>query len=71
MSVTILVIMAVVLRIISNPLGNVFQKQLTAKGQHPMVINFLTYLLLSILCIFGWAFMKAIHYLKNFGSTRY
>ncbi|HYO20914.1 MAG TPA: EamA family transporter [Flavisolibacter sp.] len=40
------------LRVLSNPLGNVFQKQLTAKGTHPLLINFLTYLLLSIVCIF-------------------
>jgi drug/metabolite transporter (DMT)-like permease len=49
---TILTPIAVLLRIISNPLGNVFQKQLTAKGNHPLLINFLTYLLLAILCIF-------------------
>lgn len=43
---------AVLLRIISNPLGNVFQKQLTAKGHHPLIVNFLTYLLLSLVCLF-------------------
>jgi drug/metabolite transporter (DMT)-like permease len=54
MTVTILVIVAVSLRIISNPLGNVFQKQLTAKGDHPLIVNFITYLLLSLICFF-WA----------------
>lgn len=49
---TVLISIAVSLRIISNPLGNVFQKQLTAKGNHPLLINFLTYFLLSIACIF-------------------
>jgi drug/metabolite transporter (DMT)-like permease len=48
---TLLTSLAVLLRIISNPLGNVFQKQLTAKGNHPLLVNFLTYFLLSIVCI--------------------
>jgi drug/metabolite transporter (DMT)-like permease len=43
---------AVFLRILSNPLGNVFQKQLTSKNNHPLLVNFLTYLLLSVICIF-------------------
>ncbi|ANE50233.1 EamA family transporter [Flavisolibacter tropicus] len=42
---------AVLLRILSNPLGNVFQKQLTIKGHHPLLINFLTYFMLSLVCI--------------------
>ncbi|MEP6949494.1 MAG: EamA family transporter [Ginsengibacter sp.] len=49
---TFLTPIAVLLRIFSNPLGNVFQKQLTAKNNHPLLVNFLTYLLLGILCIF-------------------
>ena len=43
--------MAVTLRILSNPAANVFQKHLTANGQHPLLVNFLTYLGLSILCL--------------------
>jgi len=43
---------AVVLRILSNPLSNAFQKQLTAKKNHPLVVNFLSYLILSLACIF-------------------
>jgi drug/metabolite transporter (DMT)-like permease len=43
---------AVLLRILSNPFGNVFQKQLTAKGIHPLFVNFLTYFLLSVVCLF-------------------
>ena len=42
---------AVTIRILSNPLANVFQKQLTAKGVHPFTVNFLTYLLLAIVCV--------------------
>ena len=48
----LLVSIAVLLRIFSNPLGNVFQKQLTTKGIHPLFVNFLTYFLLSVLCLF-------------------
>lgn len=48
---------AVILRILSNPVGNVFQKQLTAKKNHPLLVNFLTYLLLAVICLF---FIKLI-----------
>lgn len=54
---TVLISIAVLLRIFSNPLGNVFQKQLTERGNHPLLVNFLTYLLLSIVCIFIAAFI--------------
>lgn len=55
MTTTVLTVIAVLLRIISNPLGNVFQKKLTANGNHPLVVNFLTYLLLSFACIvYAW-----------------
>lgn len=46
-----LISFAVVLRILSNPVGNVFQKQLTLKGNHPILVNFITYLILSLVCI--------------------
>lgn len=49
---TLLTSLAVLLRILSNPFANVFQKQLTAKNNHPLLVNFLTYLLLSVFCIF-------------------
>lgn len=49
---SILIAVAVLLRIIFNPLANVFQKELAAKNNHPLVINFLSYLLLSFFCIF-------------------
>jgi drug/metabolite transporter (DMT)-like permease len=48
---TFLVSIAVLLRIFSNPLGNVFQKQLTTKGIPPLLVNFLTYFILSIVCL--------------------
>lgn len=47
----ILTIAAVCLRILANPLANVFQKSLTLKGHHPLVVNFLSYLGLSLLCL--------------------
>jgi drug/metabolite transporter (DMT)-like permease len=49
----VLTTIAVILRILSNPLGNVFQKQLTVKGLQPLVVNFLTYLGLGLLCLVG------------------
>lgn len=48
---TFLTALAVALRILSNPLANVFQKRLTVEGHHPLLVNFLTYFLLSIVCI--------------------
>lgn len=51
MTVAVLVSLAVLLRILSNPLGNVFQKQLTSNGIHPLVVNFLTYFFLSLICL--------------------
>jgi len=47
----IFISLAVFLRVLSNPLGNVFQKQLTQRGSHPLWVNFLTYLLLSSVCL--------------------
>jgi drug/metabolite transporter (DMT)-like permease len=45
-----LITAAVILRIISNPAGNVFQKQLTGKQINPLFINFTTYFILALLC---------------------
>ena len=49
--IDILTSAAVLLRIISNPLGNVFQKQLTQQDHHPLFVNFFTYFSLSVLCL--------------------
>ena len=57
MAEAVLISIAVLLRIFSNPLGNVFQKQLTTKGIHPLVVNFLTYFLLSLVCLLIAAFI--------------
>lgn len=47
----LLTTIAVLLRVLSNPLGNVFQKQLTNRYNHPLLINFFTFLLLSLCCV--------------------
>lgn len=38
----------VIIRIFSNSLSNVFQKKLTSKGEIPMCVNFINYLILAI-----------------------
>lgn len=43
--------LAVILRILSNPIANVLQKQLTNRNNHPLLVNFLTFFILSIVCI--------------------
>jgi drug/metabolite transporter (DMT)-like permease len=58
MADTVLISLAVLLRIFSNPLGNVLQKQLTAKGIQPLFVNFQTYFLLSIVCLFIAVFIN-------------
>lgn len=39
------------MRILSNPIGNVFQKQLTERGSNPLFVNFLTFFVLGCLCV--------------------
>lgn len=61
-----IVTIAVILRVISNPLANVYQKQLTAKGNHPLIVNFLTYFFLSVFCFFLLFFIKIPNLGNNF-----
>ncbi|WP_057936574.1 EamA family transporter [Algoriphagus resistens] len=61
---TLLLSAALGLRIISNPLGNVFQKQLTLQGTHPLCVNFLAYLLLAAVCFLSLSFV-AVSELNN------
>jgi drug/metabolite transporter (DMT)-like permease len=58
MTGALLVSIAVLLRIFSNPFANVFQKQLTAKSIHPLFINFLTYFLLTLACLIIIVFIR-------------
>lgn len=60
-----MVIPAVILRILSNPIANVLQKQLTQKGKSPLSVNFVTYFLLSIFCLM---FASKVNWL-NLSST--
>lgn len=57
MIISLFVSVAVLLRILSNPFANVFQKQLTTRGIHPLLVNFLTYFVLSLVSIFIAAFI--------------
>lgn len=45
-------IIATSIRIISNPFSNVFQKTLTKKGQAPLMVNLISYTLLSFIALF-------------------
>ena len=47
----LILILAVLLRIFSNPLANVFQKKLTVGGLSALLVNFLTYFILAIICL--------------------
>lgn len=42
---------AILLRILSNPFANVFQKKLTIRGLSPLFVNFITYLMLALICL--------------------
>lgn len=44
-------VFALILRILSNPIGNVFQKRLTGEQNHPLIVNFLTFFILGVFCI--------------------
>ncbi len=55
----LLTITGILARILSNSYLNVFQKILTTKGQKSSVINFYTYLGLSLFCLF---FINQIHF---------
>ena len=45
-------VVAVVLRVLSNPLGNAVQKKLTAGYGTPLTVNFMTFMILGVLCIY-------------------
>ncbi len=55
---TVFISIAVLFRVLSNPLANVFQKGLTAADHHPLVVNFLTYLLLSLVSLSILSFVQ-------------
>jgi drug/metabolite transporter (DMT)-like permease len=47
----IILVLAIIIRIIANPISNVFQKQLTNK-HHPLFVNLVCYGILSLVSIF-------------------
>ncbi len=49
-AIVALTAIALALRILSNPVANVFQKKLTGKGYHALMVNFSAYALLSVPC---------------------
>lgn len=46
-----ILIFAILVRIFANPFSNVFQKKLTMSGVHPLWVNFVSFFLLSVVCI--------------------
>ncbi|WP_128545517.1 DMT family transporter [Larkinella soli] len=46
--------LAVIIRIVANPLSNVFQKQLTQRSAEPLFVTSATYGFLSLLSLFFW-----------------
>jgi len=52
LSTLALTILAVAVRIIINPLANVFQKKLIDNGNPPLFINLITYILIALACLF-------------------
>lgn len=76
-----LTVLAVVLRILSNPLANVFQKQLAIKQAAPLFINFITYFILGLLSaiyavsfnwlnftLYFWLYAIAVGFLGALGN---
>jgi drug/metabolite transporter (DMT)-like permease len=47
----IILVLAIIIRIIANPISNVFQKQLTNK-HHPLFVNLVSYGILSLVSVF-------------------
>lgn len=52
MSIYLLILLSVGARVILNPLANVFQKKLVMNGNHPLLVNFLIYLILCVATAF-------------------
>ncbi len=53
----IFVYIAVLLRVLGNPVSNVLQKELTDRGgHHPLVVNFTSYVMIAAVCLalYGW-----------------
>ena len=55
----------IILRIFSNSFSNVFQKELTNCGENPVVVNFINYILLSII---SFPLVFLLHPIENFSQ---
>lgn len=60
-----LLIIFIIIRIISNPVANVFQKKLSDDNS-PFVINFYTYLFLSLICCFQLSILNQYIFTNEF-----
>lgn len=47
-----MLLLAILIRILVNPFSNVLQKKLTVSGNDPLWVNFVSFLLLALVCIF-------------------
>ncbi len=54
----------ILVRVISNPFSNVFQKVLTRRGAHPFFVILLTHALLSVACL-----PFAFHFIRGLSAT--
>lgn len=61
--------LAVLVRIVANPLANVFQKQLTHRGINPLFITGATFGLLTVACLIGWQQVPITSLSNTFWST--
>ncbi|PRY37584.1 EamA-like transporter family protein [Spirosoma oryzae] len=52
--------LAVLIRIVANPLANVFQKQLTHRAVDPLFVTGATFGLLTVACLLGWPQLRFI-----------
>ncbi|AKD57936.1 DMT family transporter [Spirosoma radiotolerans] len=58
--------LAIVVRIVANPLANVFQKQLTQRAANPLFVTATTYGLLVLVCLVFWPQLQFTGLLPEF-----
>ena len=71
MLLTILTIssLAVLVRIVANPLSNVFQKQLTQRAANPLFVTSVTYGILMLVCLVFWTRLQFTGLSSEFWSS--
>ncbi len=55
-----------ILRILANPFSNLLQKKLTTNGRSCLLVNFLTYFMLSLVCLIFVKNIDLLHLSKQF-----